>query len=267
VDYQKELRTAVLAAQKAGQYLISQRNQIRITTYKGSRHNYATRQDLTSEKMIMRILHKNFPHDLILSEETSPAEQAERIWIVDPIDGTRNYANQFPYFSVSIALWENGQSRVGVVYAPGFNHELYSAVRGRGAWLNGKNLRKINPAQPLASSLIATGHGYFKGKVLRGLFKTHRAVADRCLDLLRLSSASLDICQVAAGRLGGYFETGLKPWDIAAAILILKEQRGIVTNYTGKKANLFAQKNKQFSIELLACKNKKIHRELSRILS
>ena len=128
---------------------------------------------------------------------------------------------------------------MGVVYAPSFNRELFHAVRGKGAFLNDKPLRMNAPDQDMEATIVATGFAYLKGEALNRAMKTHGTVLNQCTDIVRFGSAALDLCQVAAGRIGGYYELDLKPWDVAAGALILEEQGGTISDYNGHPLNLF----------------------------
>lgn len=265
---EKELKTAIEAARKAGEYLRSNRDDIIIKKEKEGTHNYATKQDLESDRIIIDTIRKAFPDDFILSEEsTKEFVEHDRMWIIDPIDGTRNFANGLQYFSVSIAFYQNGESKVGVVYAPCYNDELFHAVKGEGAFLNESPLKMFNKDQAIGGSLVATGFHYFKGDELKKPVIDFEKTMNAAADVLRFGSAALDLCNIAAGRLGAYYEEGLKPWDIAAGKLILEEQGGRCTHYDGSKLDIFRKKGDVFYVDLLSTKNETIHSELKTILN
>jgi len=267
-NYSKELQTAILAAQKAGEYLKNNQEKVTLKKFKEHKNNYTTEQDLKAEKIIMKTIKKNFSHDFILSEEFNPnAQEQERMWIVDPLDGTRNYANGSPYFCTSIALYEKGEPKVAVIYAPSYNNELFHAVRGKGAFLNKKPFGVFNPSQNLENTIVATGFAYFKYGNLTKPLKIFESVLNQTTDIRRLGAAALDLCQVATGRIGAYYEEGIKPWDVAAGILIINEQKGMFSNYKGNKLNLFERKGESFYLRVLASKNKGIHEKLKGILN
>lgn len=264
----KELKTALKAAKNAGKYLVANQEKVVIERQKGSSKNYATIQDLQSDKIILDTIKSDFPDDFILSEESvTELKEKTRLWIIDPLDGTRNYANGLPYYSVSIALFQDGEMKVGVIYAPSYNDELFHAVKGQGAFLNNKSLNTINPNQALSASLVGTGFAYFKGEELKKALELYEKVLNQSADVVRFGSAALDLCHVAVGRIGAYYESGLKPWDLAGGILILQEQKGIVTDYNGKELDIFKSENGKFSVEILSSKNNTIHSELEKILS
>lgn len=267
MPYEKELSLAVECAKKAGEYLTSHQKKVAIQSIKENTSNYVTKQDLRSDAIITEMIHQVFPNDEILSEErTHIPKDMNRAWIIDPLDGTRNYTHNLPYFSVSVALYERGQAKVGVVYAPAYNGELYAAVKGCGATLNNQPLTMISPEQDLKSSIVATGFAYFKGKDLAKALKGYEKILNECTDIVRFGSAALDVCQVAAGRLGAYYERGLKPWDVAAALLILGEAEGCASDYGGRTVDIFHRHEGKFSVEIVAAKNTSLQAQLIRHL-
>jgi len=268
MSFEKELETALKAARTAGEYLLDNQREVTIAEQKDNNKNYATVQDFKSEKIISDVIKSVFPEDFILSEETSSELKTEtRFWIVDPVDGTRNYVNGLPYFSVSIALFQDGEVKVGVVYAPGQNNELFHAVKNQGAFLNNHPLEMLLPSQKLDSTIVATGFTYFKGEELKKLLGTYEQVLNNTGDVVRYGSAALDLCQVTIGRIGAYYESGLKPWDLAAGSLILQEQKGVSSDYEGKPLNIFKSKEGEFNVAMLSSKNNNIHSELRSILN
>ncbi len=268
MKYQKELHTALTAARKGGRYVKANWGAASINNFKGSYKDYATKQDIQSNQIIVDIIKKSFPDDYILSEELCPGfEDHDRMWIVDPIDGTRNFAHGIPNFCVSIALWEGGKIRVGAVYAPCLNNELFHAVHGQGAFLNGKRLPRLRPRVALKSSIVATGFFYHNGKELTFSMKHFPLILNKATDMIRSGSAALDLCNVAAGRLGAYYESGIKPWDVAAGCLMITEQKGLYTDYAGNSLDIFRGRTNGFAIEILAAKNRRIHGEIVDILT
>jgi myo-inositol-1(or 4)-monophosphatase len=182
-----------------------------------------TSADLKSDQLIRESIQKTFPSHRILSEESSPDLQnwaQGPLWIIDPIDGTVNYAYGHTQTAVCIAFALNGQVKVAVVHVP-FERETFSAIRGQGAWLNGAPIRPSQQTE-LKRSLIATGFPYEKAPSIDLLMKRLRSVLLNCRDIRRVGSAAIDTCWVAMGRLDGYYET-VNPWDIAAAGLIARE--------------------------------------------
>jgi myo-inositol-1(or 4)-monophosphatase len=191
-----------------------------------------TEADLQSEKLILQSLGRRFSGDTFLSEETGQHGTAStRVWLIDPLDGTTNFAHEFPFFAVSIALQVHGETRLGVVYSP-CTQELFEAAKGSGAFLNRRPIT-VSGTSRLLDSLLATGFPYTMhqnpGEVMQRL---HNLVV-RGQAIRRIGSAALDLCYVAAGRFAGFWEQGLKPWDTAAGALLVQEAGGRVTDFDG----------------------------------
>ena len=224
---------AVDAAREAGSYLRESVGSIRTVERKdGQETNLVTDIDKTSEKMIIERIRNTFPGHAILAEESGASEQqAETVWVIDPLDGMTNFTHGLPIFCVSIGVVQQGELVAGVVYDP--NHdELFSAERGSGSYCNGKRLA-VSATSDLLSSLVVTGFPYdIKDNPLNAIqhfnefLRTAQAVR-------RLGSAAIDFCYVAAGRFEGFWEVSLSPWDMAAGVLLVREAGGMVSNFTG----------------------------------
>lgn len=211
-------------ARDAGELIAREREENTLRTDYKQQTELVTHADVMADEFIAAAIRKRFPGHRILSEESLPdLHQAEHLdtplWIVDPIDGTVNYAYGHPQVAVSIAYAENGRVQAGVVHAP-FPGETFRATRGRGATLNGETIHHSG-ASELRRALFATGFPYTKDH-LEPLIKRLDAMIHQCRDLRRIGSAALDICWVACGRLDVYYET-VSPWDFAAARLIALE--------------------------------------------
>ena len=261
MTYQKHLRVAIEAAQKAGTYLLSQQNSVTVKDV--SLTDFVTEQDQTSERMIMETIRHSFPGAQFIAEEDSKQHALSRptsgVWIVDPLDGTIRFGNGSPFFAVSIAYWENGETKVGVVYGPRLN-EFYHAVRGQGAFLNDKPLEMRLPQQPNEQAIIATAfYRYKKHPMPHQLFKS---VLETFTDIQRAGSAALDISHVASGVYGAYFEDGVKPWDVAAGMLILEEMDGYCSDFQGKPLDIFRMDNGMYRLQVIFSKSKGIHERL-----
>lgn len=182
-----------------------------------------TDADLAAEKLIKQALKASHDGEAILAEETAeqPSTEALRgpLWVIDPIDGTVNYAHDHAMVAVSIAWYDQGEAQLGVVYNP-FMDECFTAVRGQGAWLNGQPI-SVSGKSDVGRALVATGFPYQKEGRTELIQRLDRVMA-RCADIRRLGSAALDICWVACGRLDAYYES-VSPWDSAAAQLIARE--------------------------------------------
>ncbi|MBI5744407.1 MAG: inositol monophosphatase [Elusimicrobia bacterium] len=196
------------------------------------RANLLTEADLASEKAVKAVIRRAFPDDGFMAEESRLEETPNgRLWIIDPLDGTTNYAHGFPAAAVSIAFAQHGKVKAGGVYDP-FKEELFLAARGGGARLNGRRL-KVSKVPVLDRALLVTGFPYDRGERANfycGFFSEFMRLSH---DVRRLGVASLDMCWLAAGRTDGYWEFGLKPWDVAAGKVILEEAGGKVSDFSG----------------------------------
>ena len=212
-------------AEKAGDLIVELRSMQRLNVDFKAGIELVTNADIAADKLISDAIRARFPDHRILAEESAPdiaaiADTSTPLWIIDPIDGTVNYAHHHPQVAISIAYAERGKVQTGVVYNP-FQAELFSAIRGQGSWLNDQPLH-VSGLHELNRALIATGFPYNKKPVLPLLMSRLQAVLENCADVRRLGSAALDICWVAMGRLDAYYET-VSPWDCAAAVLIARE--------------------------------------------
>ncbi len=201
---------------------------------KEGRHNLVTEYDHKSEKAIIEFLGKEVPGSYFLAEEsgeTGTAKEGIR-WIIDPLDGTVNFAHQIPFFSVSIAAEENGRVVSGVVYQP-LTHELFVGERGRGAFLNGQRL-KVSPVKTIEESILSTGFPYNLADNPLHCIEHFTDILRLGIPVRRMGVASLDLSYVAAGRFEGFFEARLAHWDYAAAALFVEEAGGRFTDWTGK---------------------------------
>jgi myo-inositol-1(or 4)-monophosphatase len=209
-------------AHTAGERIVALRNNHTVN-FKAS-NNLVTEADLQAEKIIIDALHEAYPADSFLAEESSQhfAQLPSRLWIIDPLDGTNNYAHGIPQYCVSIAFALNGTVECGVVYDPVHN-ETFTAVRGKEARCNGKSIH-VSRAGTLQESVIGTGFYYDRGEIMRKTLKTIEVLFEHNIQgIRRIGSAALDICWVACGRFDGYFEYHLSPWDYAAAALIAQQ--------------------------------------------
>lgn len=242
---------------EAGEYLRKNSKKIKKIAYKGS-INLVTNVDREVEKILIKRLRREFPDTGFLSEETGEIKpESGTKWIIDPIDGTTNFAHGFPFYSISLALEKGKRPVLGIVYDP-VRDELFSAEYGRGACLNGKSI-KVSSQKDLKKSLLMTGFSYKLGKSMEANLVHFRDFLIASQAVRRAGSASLDLCYVACGRLDGFWEIDLNPWDTAAAWLIVKEAGGEVTTFSGKPYSHYLK-------EILAS-NGKIHRQMSKILT
>ncbi len=218
------LQFALDIAREAGALIVRERDSTGLQhDYKGGKE-LVTQADLKADELICSAIRKNYPDHEILSEESSPDvgaiwERVETVWIIDPIDGTVNYAHGHNQSAVSIACSVNGEVTVGVVFNP-FTDEMFHSIAGNGAFRNDEPISVSKEAE-LQRAIIATGFPYIKDE-LEPMIARVQAVLTQCADIRRLGSAALDICWLAMGRLDGYYES-LSVWDFAAARLIALE--------------------------------------------
>ncbi len=242
MKFNQELEIARKAANEAASIIRTFRaNQSFGIELKG-KNDLLTDADLASEKKIIEIIKHVFPNDQFLAEESNDYSKLPqgRIWIIDPIDGTTNFAHGFAPFCVSIALWINGTPKVAVVLEVAHN-ELFSAMDGEGAWLNDEKL-SISPVIDPAKSLIATGFPYSHFDLVDPYLVVLKNLMQKTHGIRRAGAASYDLCCVAAGRVEGFYEYGLSPWDVAAGALIIQEAGGVVCDWKGGDAWLFGKR-------------------------
>lgn len=223
-DYSEILQFAQATARAAGLLIRDERDSANITQSFKHGNELVTSADLQADRLLCERILGKYPEHLILSEESSPnlgkiEEIRGPLWIIDPIDGTVNFAHGHIQSAVSVAFVDAQQVRVGVVYNP-FTDEMFAAQLGKGATLNGKAIRVAQQGD-LSRALVATGFPYDKTHIAPLVARLHRILA-HCADIRRLGSAALDICWLAAGRLDGYYES-LSVWDFAAAQLVATE--------------------------------------------
>ena len=198
-------------------------------------NDFVTEVDHASEAAIIETLLTAYPQHAIHAEEsgrTHGNQSSDHVWIIDPLDGTTNFIHGFPVYCVSIALSVKGRIEQAVVYDPTRN-DLFTATRGRGAYLNERRIR-VSKRTQLKQSLISTGFPFRKGDDFPTYLRMMSDVMQRTAGLRRPGAAALDLAYVAAGYTDGYFETGLKPWDVAAGSLLVTEAGGLIGNFTGE---------------------------------
>jgi myo-inositol-1(or 4)-monophosphatase len=230
--WEEELKASEQAAKAAGKILKQMFGHAGRITKKGV-IDLVTEADLKAESAILEVIRNRFPHDHVISEEAGgQREVTGRTWLIDPLDGTTNFAHGFPFFAVSIALEIEEDVILGIVCNPYLN-EYFRAVKDGGAYLNGRPI-KVSRTSKLEESLLVTGFPYDireRPDRVIGLFRT---MLLRSQGIRRAGSAAIDLCYVAAGRVDGFWEEGLKPWDTAAGTIVLKEAGGTVTNFEGE---------------------------------
>ena len=236
------LNIAVKAARRAATVINRASTQLELLTVESkSPNDFVTEVDRAAEKAIIDVLRDAYPGHGILAEESGESgADSEFVWIIDPLDGTTNFIHGFPQYAVSIAVTRNGVLEHGVIFDP-ISNELYTASRGGGAYLNDRRLR-VSRRLRLAESLIGTGFPFRQFDNIDAYLAMFREVAQKTAGIRRPGAASLDLAYVAAGRLDGFWEMGLAPWDMAAGVLMIQEAGGLVSDLAGE-SNFMATGN------------------------
>ncbi len=228
------LNTAIDAARLAGDAAAGYfRRADRLDVRTKSRNEFVTQVDTAAESAIIDTIRARYPDHAFLAEESGASGASDHVWIIDPLDGTTNFVHGFPVFSVSIALKINNRLEAAVVYDP-TRQELFTALRGAGAQLDGRRIR-VSSQTTLDGALIGTGFPYRSDDAtVDDYVLILKRVLKETAGIRRPGSAALDLAYVAAGRLDGFWEFGLKPWDIAAGVLLAQEAGGIVSDLGGR---------------------------------
>jgi myo-inositol-1(or 4)-monophosphatase len=256
VDLEKIRDVAVAAAARAGETLYRNWGGIHDVEKKGT-IDLVTEADGASEKAIIEVIRSAFPDHTILAEESGLALGTDPYeWIIDPLDGTTNYAHNLPEFTVSIAFAHEGEVAFGLILSPVFG-ELFCALRGQGAELNGRPIH-VSGVKTVRDSLLVTGFPYDLVSVIGPLMQRLETLLLAAQGVRRLGSAALDLCYVACGRFDGFWEQNLHPWDTAAGWIIVQEAGGQVTDFSNGNYNIDKK-------EILAT-NGLIHQEMTELL-
>ncbi len=267
LELEKFLNTAIEAAKEAGKIQKERFGDVFAVEHKGE-INLVTEVDYQCENIIVDIIKRDYPVHEILTEESgsiqkpSPLEgegrgEGKYKWIIDPLDGTTNYAHSYPCFCASVGLEINGEIAAGVVYNP-MLEELFTSIKGNGAYLNGKRL-KVSAIGVIGKSLLATGFPYDIKYSKENNLENFCNFAVRAQAIRRPGAAALDLCYLSAGRFDGFWELKLNPWDTAAASLMVKEAGGVITDFSGGEFSIYKE-------EMLAS-NGLIHEEMIEILN
>jgi myo-inositol-1(or 4)-monophosphatase len=228
------LNIAIRAARKAGDLIVRYVDRVDTLTVKvKERNDFVSEVDRQAEDEIVQIIRAAYPDHAIVGEEAGVrgGRDAEWTWVIDPLDGTTNFLHGFPQFSVSIAVKHRGRLEHGVIFDP-LRNELFTAARGGGAQLNSKRIR-VTGLKSLEGALIGTGFPFREQQNLELYMKMFGAVASKTAGIRRAGSAALDLAYVAAGRMDGFWELGLKEWDMAAGLLMIQEAGGSVGHLDG----------------------------------
>ena len=230
------VNVAVQAARAAGHIILRHAHQTdRLTVTAKGKSDFVSEVDRAAEAEITRIVRRYYPDHGVLGEEggTSGKADAETVWIIDPLDGTTNFLHGIPHYAVSIGITYRGKLAHGVIYDPNSN-DLYTATAGGGAQCNSRRIR-VSRTDSLERSLIGTGAPFRDEDRVQRYLPQMGAVLNATAGIRRAGSAALDLAWVARGRLDGFWETALKPWDIAAGVLLVREAGGTVTELYGRK--------------------------------
>ena len=230
---QPTVNIAVKAARNAGNVIIRNLDKRdRLTVTSKAHNDFVSEVDRQAEQEIVKLIRKTYPAHAILAEEQGDLQgDDEHLWIIDPLDGTTNFLHGFPQFAVSIALRVRGRLEHAVIYDP-LSQELYTASRGDGAYLNDRRVR-VSKIKGLEGSLLGTGFPFKLPQHLDTYLATFKALHPAAAGIRRAGSAALDLAYVAAGRLDGFWEIGLQPWDMAAGVLLIQEAGGLVGDFSG----------------------------------
>ena len=228
------LNIAVRAARNAGTVIVRAFEQLdKVEIEKKGTNDFVTSVDISAEQKIIETIQKSYPNHTIIGEESGEIKGTDNDyqWIIDPLDGTTNFIKGIPHFAVSIALKVKGKLDQAVIYDP-IRGELFTASRGKGAQLNGFRIR-VKQHKELSGAILATGFPFKNKQHTNAYLDIFKALFTKTADMRRAGSAALDLAYVAAGRVDGFFEIGLKPWDTAAGELMIIEAGGLVTDFTG----------------------------------
>ncbi len=251
------LQKVVEVAKEAGELIKADFGKHHSVEYKSNLSDLVTETDKKSEKLITDFIKKEFPSHNILSEEGSGKEgNSDYLWVIDPVDGTTNFAHGLPIFAVSIGVVKNGEIIAGVVYDI-MRNVIYSAEKGSGSFANGKKL-SVSKNSDLRKSLLVTGFPYNVSENPNNVYGKFIAFLKNSRAVRRLGSAAIDCCYVAEGVFDGFWEVSLHPWDICAGKLIIEEAGGKVTNFKGEEVSIF-------SVEFLSS-NGYVHEKMMKIL-
>ena len=235
---QPMLNIGIRAARRAGDLIFRSMNRLDRLTIASKQHNeFVTEVDQQAEQEIIQTIQSSYPDHAFLGEESGASGTGDHVWIIDPLDGTTNFIHGFPQFAVSLALKKEDRLEHAVVYDP-LRQELFTATRGEGAQLDGKKIR-VSARSKLAGSLMGTGFPYRSNEPqMDAYFDILKVVLKETAGVRRPGAAALDLAYVAAGRLDGFWEMNLQPWDIAGGALLVQEAGGIITGFLGKSDHM-----------------------------
>lgn len=226
------VNTAIEAAHKAGDLIMKYRDRVdSIPVESKGRGDYASEIDKACESLIQTELKRRYPDHAIVGEELGKSGDGDHVWFIDPIDGTSNYLHGIPHFAISIALSIRGRVEHGVIYDP-VRDELFAASRGHGTTLNNRRVR-VSGRGSLNGAILGAAFPFRQRRLMPAYMDMFNTLFDQVDDVRRAGAASLDLAYVACGRLDGYWELALKPWDVAAGALMVLEAGGVVMDIAG----------------------------------
>ncbi|MDR2925381.1 MAG: inositol monophosphatase [Azoarcus sp.] len=264
-NFDPAVNIAIKAARRAASVINQAANQLDLLNIEAKAHNdFVTEVDRAAEAAIVDILREAFPGHGILAEESGRSDpegrhDGEYVWVIDPLDGTTNFIHDFPQYAVSIALTRKGVPEHAVIFDP-VSNELFTASRGRGAYMNDRRIR-VSRCLRLADALLGTGFPFRQFAHIDTYLAMFRELAQKSVGLRRAGAASLDLAYVASGRLDGFWEIGLSPWDMAAGALLIQEAGGFAADFDGEdgyldSGNIVAGTPKVFTELLLAVQSR-----------
>ena len=226
------MNIAISAAEKAGEIMRRQMQHVgSIPVSQKSRHDYVSEVDRACEAEIVNEIKHYYPDHAFLAEEGGASGDSDYLWIIDPLDGTSNYLHGIPHFAVSISQQFQGRTEHAVVYDP-IRDEIFTSTRGNGAYMNNQRMR-VTQRTELEGAILATAFPFRKRQHMKAYMNIFNRVWEQAEDFRRAGTASLDLAWTAAGRIDGFFEIGLKPWDVSAGALLVREAGGVVNDFSG----------------------------------
>jgi len=251
------LNKAIEIAMKAGHVIRDGFGKNILIEFKTDEANLVTSIDKAAEKLIKEFIYRNYPsHSIIAEESGHEKKSSDYTWVIDPLDGTTNFAHGLPIFSVSIGLLKKNEIILGVIYDV-MRDIMYTSEKGGGAYANDKKI-VVNNNSKLNQSVLVTGFAYNRNDEYREAVKLFGSFLSKTRAVRRLGSAAIDFCYVASGVFDGFWEINLNPWDVCAGMLIVKEAGGVVTNFKNEEINVNSN-------QFLAT-NSKVHNEMIKVM-